>query len=56
MTVKELKEILDNVSDAATLSFASQSDNPYDDFWDVNGVIRFTDLTNHEYDRICFVT
>ena len=55
MTVKELKELLEDVTDEATFSFASDGDNPYDDYWNVTGVIRITDLASHEYDRICFI-
>ena len=54
MTVKELKEVLKDVPDNATLSFASAGDNPYDDFWKINSIIMLTDIVNNE-SRVYFV-
>lgn len=57
MTVGELKLILTDVPDNATICFFSDGENPYDDYWVAESVVR---ITNYEstneglYDRICF--
>lgn len=57
MTVGELKFVLENVPDNATVCFCSDGENPYDDYWVAEGIVRITNCksTNEGlYDRICF--
>lgn len=55
MTVKELREMLWNMPDEATITLCTADDNPYDDYWNAESVVRITDVSNASYDRICLM-
>lgn len=55
MTVKELREILWNVSEDAKVCCCSEYDNPYNDYFEVAKVVRVIDVSNSDFDRICLM-
>ena len=55
MTVGELKKIIGSVSDDVTVAFCTCGNNPYDDYWLANKVVRVIDISNADYDRICLM-
>lgn len=57
MTVGELKFLLENIPDNATVCLCLDGANPYDDYEEAESIIRITnyEATNEGlYDRICF--
>ena len=55
MKVKELRKIIEALPDEASVSFCTCGNNPYDDFWDAEKIVRVSDISNGEYDRICLM-
>lgn len=55
MKVKELRKSIENVPDEVSVAFCTYGNNPYDDFWEVEKIVRFFDISNGDYDRICLM-
>lgn len=55
MTVGELKKIIEYVPEDVSVAFCTCGNNPYDDYWDAKKVIRISDITDSDYDRICLM-
>lgn len=55
MTVGELKEALAGMPSDALITFCTAGENPYDDYWEAEKVVRIVDISNDDYDRICLL-
>lgn len=55
MTVKELRDALENVSEEVIVCCCGEYDNPYNDYWEAEKIIRVLDASHGEFDRICLM-
>jgi len=55
MIVGDLLNALQAIPTSAEVTFCTDIDNPWDDYWPVGKIIRITELNDLGQDRVCLM-